>query len=704
MPEPQTPQRQLLSRRAFITAAGAAGAGFILWAALPGGRAIALAHVPRASLSAAAIPKFQTPLLIPPVMPRAGTITVPGGKPVDSYEISMRQFTQQVLPAGYPATTVWGYGAVTSAGKKGLLLHNAPSLTIEAKWDRPVRVKWINDLVDANGNALPHLLPVDPTLHWANPPGGTEGRDERPHFETTPGRYTGPVPIVTHVHGSVGVGDESDGYAEAWYLPAAKDLPAGYATEGTWYEFFAAKAAAAHGVEWGPGFATFQYPNSQRASTLWYHDHTLGMTRLNVYAGPAGFFLVRGGPDGDDAVRDARTGARAVLPGPAPKEGDRIPPNKTYYEIPIAVQDRSFNPDGSLFYPDSREFFDGIVADYLPDGEFSPIWNPEFFGETIIANGNTWPFQVVEQRRYRFRFLNGCQSRFLILDFSGIPGVRAWQIGNEGGFLAAPVDLAAYGDRLLLAPAERADLVVDFAAVPLGDHVLGNVGPDAPFGGGEPGVAFTMADPATTGQILAFRVVPAVGPDPTTPPEHLALPQIMPLPAESVVRPLALVERSAEGEDDEGEELEGPTSAVLGTLEDGVWTEREWADEVTENPAQGATEVWEFVNTTADAHPMHVHEVAFEVVGREGLVLDGDEVAVPVQPDGVVTPPEPWETGRKDTVIAYPGQVTRVRARFDRAGQYVWHCHIVEHEDNEMMRPYRIGPVQPGQPGGSDQM
>lgn len=695
------PQARAFTRRTFIRAAGAAGAGFVLYAMLPGGRATAIAHLAHASLDAGSIAKFATPLLIPPVMPRAGTIPVRGGKNIDAYEISMRQFSQQVLPAGYPMTTVWGYGAVASASKKGLLVHNAPSLTIEAKWNRPVRVKWINDLVDDVGTHLPHLLPVDPTLHWANPPGGEDGRDHRPHFDETPERYTGPVPIVTHVHGSVGVGDESDGYAEAWYLPVATDIPAEYATEGTWYDFFATKASAAYGVAWGPGFATFQYPNAQRASTIWYHDHTLGMTRLNVYAGPAGFFLIRGGPDGDDAVLDDRTGTTAVLPGPAPKEGDKFPPNKTYYEIPIAVQDRSFDPDGALFYPDTREFFDGIVGPYIPDGEFSPIWNPEFFGEAIIANGNTWPFQVVEQRRYRFRFLNGCQSRFLILDFSGIPGVRAWQIGNEGGFLAAPVDLAAHGNRLLMSPAERADVVVDFTAVPVGDHVLGNVGPDEPFGGGVPGIDFPVANPDTTGQVLQFRVVPAVGPDPTTPPEHLVLPAIAPLPPESFVRPLALIEQMGEGVDATGEPLEGPTEAQLGTVEDGEWTEYDWDDEITENPEVGTTEVWEFFNTTGDAHPMHVHEVAFEVVNREGLVTEGDEdeLVVPLQLDGNVTPPEPWETGFKDTVIAYPGQVTRVRATFDRAGQYVWHCHIVEHEDNEMMRPYRIGPVQPGQPG-----
>ena len=133
---------------------------------------------------------------------------------------------------------------------------------------------------------------------------------------------------MTHVHGAVNVGDESDGYAEAWYLPAAADLPAGYAARGTWYDFFSGKAKPRYGLDWGPGFATFQYPNRQRASTIWYHDHALGMTRLNVYAGPAGFFLIRGGPAGDEAVVDSRFGTTAVLPGPAPMANDKFPPKK----------------------------------------------------------------------------------------------------------------------------------------------------------------------------------------------------------------------------------------------------------------------------------------------------------------------------------------------------------------------------------------
>ena len=688
------------SRGAFVAWVGGASAGFYLFGRLPGmGSPVALAQIPGGTLDPASVPKYQTPLLIPPVMPRAGTIVQPGGKPVDYYEISMRQFAQQILPAGLPATTVWGYGAVSSESRRGLLLHNAPSLTIEAMWNRPVRVKWINELVDANGDFLPHLLPVDPTLHWANPPGGTAGRDTRPTFTETPGPYTGPVPIVTHVHGAVGVADDSDGYAEAWYLPAAGNIQDGFATEGTWYDFFAGKAAAAYGVAWGPGFATFQYPNENRASTIWYHDHALGMTRLNVYAGPAGFYLVRGGPD--DAVLDSRTGRPASLPGPAPRENDKFPPNKPYREIPIAIQDRSFNADGSLFYPDSREFFDGIVHPYIPDGEFSPIWNPEFFGNTIMVNGNTWPFFGVERRRYRFRFLNGCQSRFLILDFSNIPGVEVWQIGNEGGFLAAPVNLtAANANRLLIGLAERADVIVDFSNVPVGNYALGNLGPDEPFGGGEPGVDFDPADPDSTGQIMEFRVVPAVGVDDSTPPQFLQLPAITPLPSETLTRQLALIEKPGEGASEEQEEIEGPIEALLGVVEEGVWTERKWMDEVTENPALGTTEVWEMYNTTADAHPMHIHEITFEVVNRQGLVLDEEgEVAQPIVLDGSITPPEPWESGFKDTVISYPGQVTRVRARFTKPGQFVWHCHIVEHEDNEMMRPYRIGPEQPGQPG-----
>lgn len=684
----------MTDRRYFLKALTLGGVGLFQ----RGGSGQALAQIPGGTLLPGNVARYVTPMLIPPVMPRAGTLKDRMGRNIDYYEISVKQFAQQILPAGLPPTTVWGYGAVAAEDKRGLLLHNAPSLTIEARWQRPVRVKWINSLLNNGGGYLPHLLPVDPTLHWANPPGGAAGRDTRPDFASTPERYTGPVPLVTHVHGAVGVGDESDGYAEGWYLPAANDIPAGYATEGSWYDFFRNKAAARFGVAWGPGFAVFQYPNANRASTVWYHDHTLGMTRLNVYAGPAGFYIVRGGPAGDDAALDSRFGTAAVLPGPAPRENDKFPPNKTYYEIPIAVQDRSFDAGGSLFYPGTRAFFDGIPGPYIPDSDISPIWNPEFFGNCIMVNGSTWPFQTVEQRRYRFRFLNGCQSRFLILDFANIPGVSVWQIGNEGGFLAAPVNLTAnHGNRLLMSPAERADLIVDFTAVPVGNYVLGNLGPDEPFGGGLPGVDFAVSDPSSTGQVMQFRVVPAVAPDPSTPPQFLRLPAITPLPVATVTRPLVLLE------DTSARFADAPAEALLGAVAfdasgQGSWTPRMWADPVTENPVLGATEVWEFYNATGDAHPIHIHELVFEVVNRQIISVNEAARQVQVVPGSVPTPPEPWETGFKDTVVAYPGEVTRVRAQFNTPGQFVWHCHIVEHEDNEMMRPYRIGPVQPGQP------
>jgi len=618
----------------------------------------AFAAIPGGTLDPTTISKYQMPMIIPPAMPRTSKVKIPGGnKNIDYYEIAVRQFQQQILPPGMPMTTVWSYGSVNHPGS-----FNYPAFTIEAKWRAPVRVKWINDLKDpVTGNFLPHILPVDPTLHWANPPGGATGRDMRPTFEATPGRYTGPVPIVTHLHGGHST-QESDGYAEAWFLPAAGNIPADYATEGTWYDSFKTQFQSHQGVTWEPGTAVFQYGNDQRATTLWYHDHTLGLTRLNVYAGPAGFYLLRGGPD------DQVTG---TLPGPAPALGD--PPGLKYYEIPIVIQDRAFNADGSLFYPDSREFFDGFAGPYIPQSDISPIWNPEFFGNTMVVNGRTWPYLEVEPRRYRFRLLNGCNARFLILKFSD-PALSFWQIGSDGGFLPAPVQLS----QLLMAPAERMDVIVDFSALPPGAEViLHNLGPDEPFGGGEPPDDFDSADPATTGQVMQFRVVRATGVDKSTPPNLLALPALAPLGPASNTRQVSLNEAGSEVLPDVG-----PREALLGTVSGGVANPLQWMDAITENPTLGATEVWEIHNYTEDAHPIHIHEVQFQIVDRQPF-------------EGAARPPEANETGFKDTVIAYPGEITRVKATFDLPGLYVWHCHIVEHEDNEMMRPYFIGPMTP---------
>ncbi|MGW2182286.1 multicopper oxidase family protein [Streptomyces sp. NPDC001732] len=605
------------------------------------------------------VDKYVTPLVVPSVMPQAG-----GGiaDHIDRYVIGVRQFRQQVLPPGLPATTVWGYGSTLHTRS-----FHYPAFTVEARAGTPVRVRWKNQLLDRKGRYLPHLLPVDPTLHWANPPGGTPARDSRPGFRSTPGPYTGPVPIVTHLHGGRN-SEESDGYTEAWYLPGALDLPAGYAEVGSFYKEFKEKFEDRFGDTWGRGDAVFQYANAERASTFWFHDHALGVTRLNVYAGLAGFYLLRGGS------ADLPVGA---LPGPAPRAGD--PPGRKYYEIPLAIQDRSFHVDGSLFYPAGRTAFDGFKGPYIPDSDIPPIWNPEFFGNTMVTNGSTWPVLQVEPRRYRFRLLNGCNSRYLILkivtrplaDRPATPALHFCQIGSEGGFLPAPV----WRDQVLIAPAERADVIVDFASITVGTKLyLINEGPDKAFQGGKAGTDYSPADPATTGQVMKFVIQALTSPDTTVPPSQLSLPPLEPLGKASRIRRLSLSEQNSASLPHVG-----PRQMLLGTLDrNGAPVPMRWDDPVTENPALGATEIWEIHNFTKDAHPIHVHEVQFQVLDRQ-------------QAGRAARPAEPWEKGFKDTAVAYPGAVTRLKATFDRAGRYVWHCHMLEHEDNEMMRPYTVG-------------
>jgi spore coat protein A len=639
--------------------------------------------IPGGSLDPTTVPKYEQALIVPPEMP--GSMS----DPTVDYQIAVRQFEQQILPPGFPKTTVWSYGSMDHPGTvfEGGTFHY-PALTIEAQSNVPVRVKWVNDLKDPRtGNFLRHLLPVDQTLHWANPPqhcaDGTRMTDCRGFV---PGPYVGPVPIITHLHGSH-VDPESDGFPEAWYLPDANNIPGTYARRGSDF----GQVAGAPDVQ---GQAIFRYRNDQPATTLWYHDHTLGMTRLNVYAGPAGFYLLRGG------LGDLAPG---VLPGPAPRIGD--PPGTKYYEIPLVIQDRSFDKDGSLFYAPNRTFFDGFTGPFMPASDISRIWNPEFFGNMIVVNGRTWPYLEVEPRKYRFRFLNGNDSRFYILtttDESSQPILTFWQIGAEGGFLPAPVPLT----ELLIGNAERADVIVDFSSFSPGTEIeLLNIGPDEPFGGGTPGVDFPVSDPDTTGKVMLFKVVELASTAASTDPRDLVLPQPPFPPAEAYTRKVSLNEFDSASVcvNDKGRTVPcvspssvgpfGPIAAGLGTVDASGFPEpRLWMEETTEKPVLGRSEVWEIFNFTADAHPIHIHMVQFQVVNRQQLVTDDEGITVPparLVPD-TERGPEPWETGLKDTVVALPGEVTRVRALFDIEGKFVWHCHIVSHEDNEMMRAYEV--------------
>jgi bilirubin oxidase len=647
----------MVTRRQVIVSGAVVGSAVLLPIALPK-REAAAEPVPGGTLDPTTIPKYVTPLFILPAMPPVGS-----SSGVDLFSIAARRFTQQILPSGMPSSTVFGYGSTSNSQT-----FHYPGFTIEARVDRQTRVTWWNQLLTGSGDFVPPLFAIDQTLHWANPPGGVAGRDSKPTFTSTPGPYRGPVPFVTHLHGAHTF-DEADGYPEAWYLPPARNIPSGYARVGSFYETFRAQARARTGVDWPTGAAVFQYRNDQRATQLWYHSHELGLTRTNIYAGLSGMYFLRGGSS------DLPAG---VLPGPAPRPGD--PPGTRYREIPLMIQDRSFNRDGSLFFPNSRDFFGDVPpgGPFIPTTDVPPQWNPEFFGNTMVVNGRTWPVQSVEARRYRFRILNSCNTRVLMLKVVTNPlaarpasaALPIWVIGADGGFLPSPRAVP----RLTVASAERYDVIIDFSNVAPGTSLyLINEGPDEPFGGGEPETDFPAADPGTTGQVMKFVVTARTSSDNTTRPSDLRLPGAGRLGGASRTRRLSLNEASSEF-------FDAPVMGMLGTVNaDGTPNPLEWGSPITEHPALGATEIWELHNFTEDAHPIHVHLVQFEVLDRRPI--DG----------GPARGPLPWETGTKDTVVSLPAEITRLKARFDLSGQYVWHCHIIDHEDNEMMRPYRIG-------------
>lgn len=509
-----------------------------------------------------ALEKFVDSLPIPEVIEPVSQING-----VDYYEVVMKQ-VEQKLHRDIPETTVWGYDGVY------------PGPTFEVRTNVPIKVKWINDLPVEK-----HLLPVDKTLHGAEPP--------NPEVRT-----------VVHLHGA-NVPMDSDGFPEAWFTNNFEQV--------------------------GPFFThkIFNYPNIQPATTLWYHDHAIGITRLNVYAGLAGFYLLR------DECEDQLN----------------LPRGK--YEIPLVIQDRSFNEeDGSLFYPSQPDepvpVFPSIV--------------PEFFGDKILVNGKVWPFLEVEPRKYRFRFLNGSNSRFYKMRLSS--GQPFIQIGTDGGFLDSPVVI----NELTLAPAERADIIIDFAGF-AGQHITLTNDASSPFPDGDP------VDPDTTGQIMQLRVVlPQSGDDTSSIPAVLCNSE-KPTEQEAIrTRNQPLIE----AQDQFGRLL---------LLLEGLM----WFDPITDRPELGDTEIWNLINPTPDTHPIHLHLVRFFILDRRPFNVEHFLATNEVIYTAPAIPPDPNERGPKDTIRANPGEVTRIIARFgDFTGIYPWHCHILEHEDHDMMRPYEV--------------
>ncbi len=475
------------------------------------------------------------------------TSGIPGG--AAHYDITITEFTQK-LHRDLPSTRVWGYNG------------SFPARTIEARRGFPVTVNWINNLraLETGQLRATHVLPVSTCLH---------GPDQ-----------TGQVPVtVTHLHGGH-VADDSDGDPDLAFPP-------------------------------GQSSPTYFYPNDQQAATIWYHDHALGLTRLNVYMGLAGFYLIR--DDHEEALN---------LP-------------RGEFDVPLAIQDRSFNANGSLKYPG--------------------VWEEHTFGDFILVNGKVWPFMAVKQGKYRFRLLNASNSRAYTLVLSNVASFQ--QIASEQGLLDAPVPMTS----LTITPGERADVVIDFAAYAPGTEIILTNSALSPFpaGGAGPDVP----------SVMKFIVQGQAGDTESLPGSLREVPRLLETDA-SVTRTFEL------------RKFFDPVCGHDKWLINGLM----W-DDITEFPRVGETEIWSWVNRSGVTHPMHMHLVSFQVLDRQNFIVQESQIV----PQGPRTAVSGGELGWKDTVQATPNQITRVIVRFEGpAGTYPYHCHVLEHEDHEMMRQFTL--------------
>jgi spore coat protein A len=646
----------------------------------------------------------------------------------DLYRIEVGQFQHQFHP-DLPPSTVRGY----ADGAFGLLSSGQPNYkylggVIVAKRDRPVWLKVKNNLPDG-----PHPLPIDPTLM-----GVTNGQNDNR--------------ICTHLHGGF-VPWTSDGGPYAWVDPSGNLGPSfvpGINGTGT------------------PGEILLYYPNQQSSRLMWYHDHALGITRLNAYVGIASAYLLM------DEYEQSLV-ARHLIPSE---------------QIPLIIQDKTFvsrqavesgyhwGKVGDLWYPYRYETAQDAPGnddpggrwDYGPDvdepsqGVITPLpvpsAVPEFFSDTIVINGAAWPYLEVQPRHYRFRVLNASQARFfnLQLYYEGLdgepdlqkPGPRIIQIGTEGGFLPAPVALNdppqqfradpesgnAISYTLLLAPAERADIIIDFSHVAPGSRLILYNDAPAPFPQGDPRNDYFTGDPdqsdiagaastapgqgPNTRTLMQLRVVPLVGmADPPSMQilEHLAANRTSSSLLSADVPPGLNVHHAVRIRDltlNEDFDEYGRLIQRLGTsVPSGInnqqmptWA-RNFTDPPTETPSAHTTEIWRVFNLTGDTHPVHFHLVNVQVLSRQAF--DADYFVASggkIQFSGPARLPDNNERGYKETVRMNPMECTTVIMKFDlpatpfvvpespRTGgyEYVWHCHILEHEEHDMMRPLVVQP------------
>lgn len=474
------------------------------------------------------------------------------------YDIYIRQISHQ-FHRDLPPTIAWGYNSMY------------PGPTIEARSYRTVTVQWHNDLRTGHfGNILrtDHVLPVDTCAH---------GPD-----------VTGVVPVtVTHLHGAH-LKPDSDGYPDASFPP-------------------------------GQSSAIYTYPNVQPAATMWYHDHATGLTRLNVYMGLAGFYLLR-----DDA--------EAALGLPSGQ-----------YEVPLVIQDRSFDSVGRLRYTNG--------------------FQDHFFGEFTCVNGKVWPYMNVKQGKYRFRIVNGSSDRTYKLNLPtinvfSINFPQSFLIGTDLGLRSSPLAV----ETITLMPGERADLIIDFSNYSIGSHITITNSALSPFPAG--------GDGPNVFNVMKFIVTQPFGHQGALPNALVPVPIMQPSQA-STHRAFQLQKF-----------LDNHCNRDIWLINGMNW------DDIVDYPLIGSTEIWSFINRSGVSHPMHMHLVAFQVLDRQAFTVSGGGQIIPTGP---LYGPDPTEMGWKDTVQATPNQITRVIATFDDyPGRFPFHCHILDHEDHEMMRQFEV--------------
>ncbi|MBU5611902.1 multicopper oxidase domain-containing protein [Geomonas sp. Red51] len=734
-------------------------------------------------LAGSSIPQFVDRL------PDLDVITAGG----DRIELRMKEFKSMVLPAktvpGYTGTWVWGYlkpdqaaGQLADGTVPGRQSFIGP--VIAATRGVPAEMKFVNDLPTAKTTrVLAYRYGTDQTLHWADPLHDGESMCAHMAMQPAPGSecaanygeiYDAPIPAAVHLHGGE-VPPQLDGGPDSWFTSDGTRRGA---------SFYSRDGSSAS------NYAVYRYPNSQEAAPIWFHDHTLGATRLNVYAGLAGAYLV------SDPARD---------PGNLPEL------------VPLVIQDRMFDTGGQLFFTAGTA--GGTLWALNPE---HPYWNPEFVGDVIVVNGKSWPYKEVQARRYTLLFLNGSNARSyemaLVDPVSKNPGPPLWVIGTDGGYLDRPVkiDPRAAG-KLVMLPGERYQAIVDFAG-----YQAGRIGPNgAPYSGTwllrntakTPYPGGATADGNTTGRILQFRVVGGSMADGSFNPaatnarlrggsgqgpalvrladpgagtlasgvtvhktRQLTLNEVMgmaqtatnPVDGSQAAYPGGPLEILVNNTKWNGKRIVGVDNGMYRFEPIAGFVADTTGNFVSERPKEGETEVWEIVNLTEDAHPIHLHLAQFQLVNRQrfdanaygaayaaafpgggydpmtglpypkGVFIPGfgppqsydgnpgntravggnPDIALmgkngkPVYLQSAPMAPLPQEAGWKDTVVAYPGQVTRIAVRWaptdlaastpaaagffpfdpDGGNGYVWHCHIIDHEDNEMMRPNQVVP------------